>query len=211
MFTEEAKNVKEDVLLNGSACDPRFEDIIGMNRLHDIQYVYGERQLRARVSSLAAPGLLIDSDGAIMISDWVEETYLCAVLYSTPSLYYIKRFHDDVSFSDEKMKSLGMLLSLSAKKPFGSIFYESYGNWRLESQGKVMGRTIDGKTLILFDGKGKAYIFTWQKGRQAIPLYGRKIENMKPEQERVTFEGDCICAEWEPGMVYVFDVNEISK
>jgi hypothetical protein len=41
--------------------------------------------------------MIIDSDGAIMLSDWAEEQYLCAVLYGTPALYYVNAFHDGVA------------------------------------------------------------------------------------------------------------------
>ncbi|MBQ9921118.1 MAG: hypothetical protein IJO52_02950, partial [Clostridia bacterium] len=65
IFNREAKKVKPDVLLNGSTCDPRIQKYCHMNRLHDIQKVYEERELRARVSTMACPDMLVDSGGAI--------------------------------------------------------------------------------------------------------------------------------------------------
>ena len=50
-FQRAAEKVKPDVCLDGSGCDPRFENIMAMNRLHDIQNVYEERELRAEASA----------------------------------------------------------------------------------------------------------------------------------------------------------------
>lgn len=170
LFNAAAKEVKPDVLLNGSTCDPRFENVVHMNRLHDIQKVYKERDQRAKISSLACPDMLIDSDGAIMIGEWVEETYIKAVLYSTPSLYYIDMFHDRVRFSDEKMKQLGDLLQLSAKKLSGVPKQLENGDWELCLDGKVVGRTYGGHTVLLLGKDGKYYLFSW-KEEIAIPVF----------------------------------------
>lgn len=123
LLHDAAVKIKPDVLLDASTCDPRFEDIVSMNRLHDIQKVLEEREMRAMISSLACPDLTIDSDGAIMISPWVKSAYISAVLYATPALYYIKEFHDSVTLPDEEMLALGRLLRLSEKKQQGEARY----------------------------------------------------------------------------------------
>ena len=200
IFNEEAKKVKADVLLNGSVCDPRFESILHMNRLHDIQNVFEERELRARASVLAAPNILVDSDGAIMLSDWVEETYLNAVVYSTPSLYYIRKFHDGRSLSAEKMKSLGRLLALSGRKPWGTVEFQSPGNWRLSCGGRIAAATFDGHTLLLQDKNGRQlHLFSWRSGVQSLPLFG-----MHPETLPAGFitENDTLTANLCAGEVY---------
>ena len=173
LFADAARKVKPDVLINASTCDPRFEDIISMNRLHDIQKVYTEREIRARISALACPTLLIDSDGAIMISDWVKETYISAVLYSTPSLYYVNVFHDSISLSDEDMLSLGTLLRLSEKKQAGTPKFISEGNWRLMRGDETLGASFDGDTVLIFSDDGFAYLFTWREGEHEIPFFGK--------------------------------------
>ena len=208
LFGIEAAKVKKDVLLNSSVCDPRFEDIVPMNRLHDIHYFWWERELRARISALAAPGIIIDSDGAIMTSDWFEQSYIDAVLYGTPSLYYIRKFHDGVSISDEKMKALGRLLSLSSRKTNGTPIFYSYGNWQLINNQKVMGETIDGKTIILFDGKGYGYLFTWKEGAQQIQLHGREVIKIEPPITQYRVENDAITGNWKAGIVYSLTLKE---
>ena len=191
--------MKPDVLINTSVCDPRFENFASANRLHDIQKVYSEREIRARVSSLACPNLLIDSDGAIMISDWVKETYISAVVYSSPSVYYTDRFHNSVSWSDEEMNSLGALVSLAAKKPNGVPMFISEGNWWLKSGDEVGAACFDSETVIVFSEDGYAYLFSWKEGTLSIPFFGRKSANLP---EEFSLEDDMLTAVVEAGKVY---------
>ena len=203
LFAKAARAVKPDVLINASACDPRFEDHVSMNRLHDIQKVYSEREIRARISSLACPDLLIDSDGAIMISDWVFATYVSAVVYSAPSLYYIDRFHDSVSFTDEQMNALGSLLSLAGKKPYGRPEFISLGNWRSITDGRVYAASFDGKCVEVFSTDAKAYIFSTEGGTLEIPFFDRKLAR---EYSFAKIDGDNIVLNIEPMKVYELDV-----
>ena len=200
LFGEAARKVKPDVLLNGSACDPRFERVVSMNRLHDIQYVTEEREMRARISALACPDMPIDSDGAIMVSDWVEETYIKAVVYATPSLYYIRQFHDAVRFSEEKMRALGALLALAAKKPTGRPSYED-GNWLWSDNGRVYAATVGGsQAVVVYDGQGSGYAFSWRDGVYDIPLFGRKTApDAEADSAALTLTG---------GNVLRFDVTD---
>lgn len=204
LFAKAARAVKPDVLINASACDPRFEDHVSMNRLHDIQKVYSEREIRARISSLACPDLLIDSDGAIMISDWVFATYVSAVVYSAPSLYYIDRFHDSVSFSDEEMNALGALLSMASKKPYGSPEFISLGNWRSITDGEVYAASFNSKIALVFSTDGVAYLFSTDGGRVEIPFFNRTLAE---EYENARVEGGNLIAQIEPKKVYQFKVK----
>ncbi len=198
-FLYQARLVKKDVLLNGSACDPRFEEVVCMNRLHDIQLYYPEREDRARISALAAPGTIIDSDGAVMHSHWVKKTYINAVVYSTPALYYIKEFHDRVSLSDEEMTSLGKLLSLSSKKPCGEVEYVDYGNWRIVNNEKIMAESIDNNRVIMFADNSKMYLFTWEDGENVFPMYGREL---KDADDKFVIKDGMLYATLKAGEVY---------
>ena len=209
IFQEEAAKVKGDVLLNGSFCDPRFEDTIPMNRLHDIQNVFEERELRARASVLASPCTIVDSDGAIMLSTWVEETYLNAVLYSTPSLYYVKKFHDGIAFSGEKMKALGALLSLSSRKMWGEPVFAGAGEWLLMRDGRTVGASFGGQTLLLLDKDGsRLYVFSWKSGRKTLPLFG-----MQPVQlpDGFTVSNGEITADLAGGEVYEIPLTALGE
>lgn len=206
MFDKAARKVKPDVLLNGSACDPRFDAVLHMNRLHDIQRVYEERELRARASVLAAPGMIVDSDGAIMLSDWVEDTYINAVMYSTPALYYFRKFHDGRSLPDEKIQAVGRLLALSSRKPWGAVQFCSPGNWRLERNGKIVGATFDAHTLLLQDKNEKElHLFSWRNGVQTLPLF-----NMMPASlpDSFTVENGSLTGSFREGEVYTIPLKQ---
>jgi hypothetical protein len=199
LYSEAARSVKPDVLINTSVCDPRFEGFASANRLHDIQKVYSEREIRARVSSLACPNLLIDSDGAIMISDWVKETYIPAVVYSSPSVYYIDRFHNSVSWSDGEMNALGSLVALAAKKPDGVPVFISEGNWWLKSGDEVGAACFDSETVVVFSPDGYAYLFSWKTGELSIPFFKRNAESLP---DGFSLDADMLTAFVEAGKVY---------
>lgn len=198
MFNRIARKIKPDVLLNGSTCDPRFEEVLFMNRLHDT-HVYEERELRARTSVLAAPGIIVDSDGCVMLSTWVKETYLNAVMYSTPALYYVEQFKDGLGLPDEDMLALGRLLQLSERKPWGTV--ETDGNdWRLVRDGKVVGATFGGDTLMLRDREEPVlHLFSWQTGEQMLPLFG--MQSKQAENGMLTWN-------FEAGIHYQIPLSE---
>ena len=158
--------------------------------------------MRARISTLAAPNMIVDSDGAIMLSHWVEETYLTAVLYSTPSLYYIKQFHDGIAWSDEKMKALGNLLSLSGKKQWGVPRLVQPGQWVLyDEKEEVVGATFEARRIILFGEGNQGYLFSWDDKEQEFPLFGKKILSADPA---LTIEKDHLKGTIQSGKVYLF-------
>lgn len=198
-FRKTAVKVKSDVLLNGSGCDPRFENVMAMNRLHDIQNVYEERELRARASALACPNLLIDSDGAIMLTDWVKETYIKATVYSTPSLYYVNKFHDGIRLPDDEMLALKDLLALSSKKTDGTPFYNENGDWELiDGDGNITAHTFGGDSLYVYDGKGELSVFSWNDGKLSIPMKGYEFVNMP---ENCSYDGEKLNIELVAGKV----------
>lgn len=201
-FQKAAEKVKPDVLLNGSGCDPRFENVMAMNRLHDIQNVYEERELRARVSALACPHLLIDSDGAIMLTDWVKETYIKAVVYSTPSLYYVNKFHDGIRLSDSEMRSLCALLSLSSQKTDGTPFYNEDGDWIItDKSGKITAHTFGGDSAFVYDGKETFNFFSWSGGEISVPVYDYAFSSL-PENCRI--QNGFLHINAVPGKLYQF-------
>ena len=206
-FQKAAVKVKSDVLLNGSGCDPRFENVMAMNRLHDIQNVYEERELRARASALACPNLLIDSDGAIMLTDWVKETYIKAAIYSTPSLYYVNKFHDGIRLPDDEMIALKELLSLSSKKTDGVPFYNEDGDWELiDENGNITAHTFGGDSVYVYDGKGELSVFSWNGGKLSIPLKGYRFLNLPKES---SYDGENLNIELVAGKVYKLSVERV--
>lgn len=206
MFDRAARKVKEDVFLDGSSCDPRIDAVLHINRLHDIQQVYEERELRARASCLAAPGMIMDSDGAIMLSTWVKETYLAATLYSTPSLYYVKKFHDGLSLPIKEMKALGRLLSLSSRKIYGVVSFISPGNWRLLNGNRIVGATFNGESLVICDTDQKhLHVFTWKDGKAEIPLLDM-LPSTAVLPEGLSVTDGVLCGNFTAGTVLTLEI-----
>ena len=206
-FQKAAQKIKPDVCLNGSGCDPRFENVMAMNRLHDIQNVYEERELRARASALACPNLLIDSDGAIMLTDWVKETYIKATVYSTPSLYYVNKFHDGIRLPDDEMIALKELLALSSKKTDGTPLYNENGDWELtDENGRVTAHTFGGDSLFVYDGKEEFSVFSWNGGKLSISVKGYSFIELP---EGCSYDGEVLSIETEAGKVIVLKTERV--
>jgi len=209
MFRDAAKSVREEVLINCSVTDPRFEHLIDLNRLHDTHAGCIEKEMRARVSTLACPELLIDSDGALMLTDWAKRHYICAAIYSIPSNYYTLRYHDR-PMDERDLPGMGTLLQMAKLRPDGRALMESFGNWRLEGEsGDVRGRSLDGHTLVFYpwEKSEKGYLFTWQNETVIIPLQGRKFGKLEPAAEgyQVDYARDQVIIRLKPGVLYSFE------
>ena len=183
LFTKKAKEIKPDVLINTTTVSPFFEDYIHICRLGD-QSVREEREERARICSLTTPNMLLDSD-SVLDSELIKEDYLAATIYSVPYLYNVRGFLYGDNPSDETMHSLGALLSLCAKKPWGRPVFKSHGNWEWETNGKITAACFDHHTIMVFSEEGICYVFSWKDGEQTLPLYGWTLED-NPEATQIT-------------------------
>lgn len=208
-FYKAAKAAKADALVNCSVTEPRFEHLIDQNRMHDTHAGNIEKELRARLATSACPDLLIDSDGALMLTDWAKQHYICAAIYSIPSNYYTLTYHDR-PLDERDYKPMGNLLQLPVNKPDGHGVFESVGNWKLvDNNGNINGRCINGNTVVYYpwEKNEKGYIFTWQNETVIIPLYGRKFGklNIPVEGYQVDYARDQVIIRLQPGVVYTFE------
>lgn len=225
MFHEEAKKVKPDVILDATVGDPRFEDFIDINRMHDTHCGTIEKEIRAKLSLLGCPDLPIDSDGCLMLTSWLKTHYVSAAIYSVPSMYYIKKFHDFVTSEDgeykykhgpkselsvEEKHQLGILLSMAKYRPDGVPTLDSFGNWILKDGDKVNAISQKGETVVYYptDKNDTGYIFTWQDETIILPLYGRKFSSLEPSCDckniLVDYARDRVILHLEPGKLYTF-------
>lgn len=226
MFSEEARKVKPDVLIDCTVGDPRFEHAIDFNRLHDTHCGTIEKDIRAYIASLACPNLPIDSDGALMYVDWIKAHYISSAIYGVPSLYYIKDFHDVASvgaehgfgrtgreakrLSSTQKKQLANLLQMTKLRPDGKAEMTSFGNWILKDNDKVNAMCQRGETVVYYptEANDTGYIFTWQSEVICIPLYGRKISALAGSKPcrflMADYARDIAYLEIEPGEVYSF-------
>ncbi len=208
-FYKAAKSVKADALVNCSVTEPRFEHLIDQNRMHDTHAGTIEKEYRARLATNACPDLLIDSDGALMLTDWAKHHYISAAIFSIPSNYYTLTYHDR-PLDDRDYKPLGNLLQFTVNKPDGHPVFESIGNWKLvDDHGNINGRSINGNTVVYYpwEQNEKGYIFTWQNETVIIPLYGRKFGklNIPVEGYQVDYARDQVLIRLEPGVIYTFE------
>ncbi|MFH1615561.1 MAG: hypothetical protein ABIG61_10825 [Planctomycetota bacterium] len=201
-FSEIARGIKRDVCINFSAADVRFSEFISMNRLHDVHASLEEKLRRARISAAASPNTIIDSDGAVMFSHWLEEHYLLAALFGTCSLYYSRVLHDNVAITEEEWKILRALFELSAKKPWGRPVALSYKNWQLVSNGKAVGQTLNGQLIMIFTKPNEASLLSIVSNRRRVPTLGRQIGSILPEPESLKITRNYVTARWQRGVIY---------
>ena len=225
MFHEEAKRVKPDVILDATVGDPRFEKFIDFNRMHDTHCGTIEKEIRANLSLLACPDLPIDSDGALMFTSWLKTHYISAAMYSIPSMYYMKKFHDFAATEDgeykykhsiksemlpEEKQQLGVLLSMVKYRPDGVPTLDTFGNWLIKDGDKVNGISQKGETVVYYptDKNDTGYIFTWQDETIILPLHGRKFSGLEPAGDckniLVDYARDRVILHLEPGKLYTF-------
>jgi len=225
MFHEEAKKVKPDVIIDATVGDPRFEEFIDFNRMHDTHCGTIEKEVRANLSLLACPGLPIDSDGALMFTSWLKTHYTSAAMYSIPSMYYMKKFHDYATdengnykyknnikseFTVEEKHQMGILLSMVKYRPDGVPTLDTFGNWLIKDGDKINGISQKGETVVYYptDKNDTGYIFTWQDETIILPLHGRKFSQLEPKEDckniLVDYARDRVILHLEPGKLYTF-------
>jgi hypothetical protein len=209
LFSRSAKNVKPDVCLNYSACDPRVGHLFDINRLHDTKVTYQEPERRARISSLANPNLLIDSDGAVMFAEWFVPTYIAAAIYSTPCLYYADRLNDGLRMSDKDMKTLGLLFKMCSRRYWGKPEFVDYGAWRLrDAQECIIGESYQGKLCWLKTGPNTLNLLCFEDQIFEIDLYHQHAKRITPEPKQMSIKGSKITAIWQGGVTYEIKVNK---
>ncbi len=228
IFYEEAKRVKPDVIIDSSSVDPRFEHTLDLNRLHDSHIGNIEKDIRAKISTLACPDLLIDSDGALMLNRWLKTNYINAALYGIPFNYYTKQYHDAIVHDEpnwsaiegvpaerqlllkEEKEKLANLFNMSKFRPDGHASVDEFGNWTLTDNGVVTAATQKGDTIVYYptDKCDTGYIYTFRDEPVEIPLYGRKIADITPAPEEgrlvIDYARDKVFVKLKVGVVHSF-------
>lgn len=229
MFYEEAKRVNPDIIIDATVGDPRFEKFVDYNRMHDTHSGNIEKDLRVRVSSLACPDLLIDSDGALMFKAWLKPHYIDAAVYGIPANYYTQMYQDhrmrpedfktvgkrtpketERIYPYEKVQ-LGRLFEMTNYRPDGKPVYTGRG-WKLMDGDTVNAESRDGATVVFYptNQNPKGYIFTFKDEAIEIPLYGRffgKLSGGEILNENIQkdYARGRVLVHLEPGVVYTFE------
>lgn len=228
MFYEEAKRVNPDVIIDATVGDPRFERFVDYNRMHDTHSGNIEKDLRVRISSLACPGLLIDSDGALMFKAWLKPHYIDAAVYGIPANYYTQMYQDyrmkperfenvkkripdphEQLCSAEK-RQLGQLFEMTKYRPDGEPRYTGRG-WALYENGVINAESFFGNTVVYYptDKNPNGYVFTFRDEVIEIPLYGRRFSGLSGGDIpggniQIDYARDRVLVHLEPGTVYTF-------
>ncbi len=228
MFYEEAKRVKPDVIIDSSSVDPRFEHTLDFNRLHDSHVGNLEKDIRAKICTLACPELLIDSDGALMLNRWLKTNYLNAAIYGIPFNYYTKQYHDAIIdehpnwkaiegvpperqlLLPEEKRKLGNLFKMVKHRPDGRAEMDGHGNWYLKDGDTVTAYTKHGETVVYYPTENcdTGYIYTFLDETIELPLFGRKISEITPaptdDRLIVDYARDRAFLKLNVGEVYTF-------
>lgn len=231
MFSEEARRIKPDVIIDSTTGDPRFAGFLTHNRLHDTHAGVIEKEIRAKILALGCPQLLIDTDGALMYTHWMRNHYISAAIYAIPALYYVDKMHDfrgqegyllytadeaqQKALLQKEKRWFGTLISMVKHRPDGYPVMDSYGNWRLLSEnGETNAVSLRGDTVIYYPyGEKKiGYLFTLRDEAQILPLYGHKFSALSPETVfdhlAVDYARDQVVVRLKPGVLYTFRAED---
>ncbi len=229
MFCEEAKRVKGDVIIDATVGDPRFEKYVDFNRMHDTHSGNLEKDLRVRISTLACPELLVDSDGALMFKAWLKAHYIDALVYGIPANYYTNKYQD-YTMSPEDYDTLCAArepeehekLSLAEKKQLARLFemvkfrpagapVKTQRGWQLRVGDSVTAESFDGMSIVYYPTEklDTGYIFTFRDEVIELPLYGRKFSALSGgklinDNIQTDYARDRVLLHIEPGKVYTF-------
>lgn len=223
MFRRAAKAVKPDVMLNATLNDPRFEHLIDASRLHDTHSGEEEKERRARMMALACPTLPIDTDGALMLPNWLRRNHVMAAIGGLHAIYYTYAIGNPKNLLPEHEKrAIGTLASMTVHRPSGTPITDGKGNWQLiDADGRIVADAIRGETVIYYptEAGGVGRIFSFLDELVTIPLHGRKFSALSPAPERefceVDYARDCVRVYLRAGTVYTFkdedDGNSIDR
>ena len=211
IWYKEAKRIKKDCLFTFSGPDPHFALVQDMTRINDAGRDPLQRQLRARVSALASPNLLIDGDGADMFVSLADYHHIVSSAYGTPALYNLNRFSDG-PITDDMHRMAVQIFRLAAMKKPGHPVFESYGNWQYVRAGKVIAESFEnGTALLVRPDEGRALVLSTKLQNLIVPLEG--VVPLTVETEggiQVRFDRSpegVVIPGAEPGTIYVVHVR----
>ena len=145
----QAKAIKPDALLIGSAQAPQFEDVQDMVCINEDWDNRLRREKRARIISQALPEKLILGDAADMSSSIASYHYVTSSIYAVPCIEYTTQFHDGPVL-DEDRELLRKLIKQHSVKGWGKPVFVDYGWWQWKSDNKLIAESIAKGTAVLY-------------------------------------------------------------
>ena len=201
--------------------------------MHDTHSGNLEKILRVKVSSLACPKLIIDSDGAHMFKSWLIPHYIDSVIYGIPANYYTGKYQDYrmragecktdgdkaimdeyVDMTEKEKRQVGNLFSMIKHRPRGEVIYNGNG-FTLTDGERINGISIGGHTAVYYPTveNPKGYIITFLDEACVIPLFDRKFGRLDGElingNIQVDYARDRVILHLKKGEIYTFeDIDE---
>jgi hypothetical protein len=207
----EAKKIKKECLITFSGPDPHFALVQDMTRLNDGNRDPLQRPMRARVSALASPNLLIDGDGADMFVSLADYHHVVSSAYGVPTLLNLTRFSDG-PITEDMHGVTGNILRLAAMKKAGHAVFKTFGNWQYERAGKVIAESFqDGTAFVVRPDEGRALVISTEHQDLTVPL--QSVFPLTVETERgsnVRFDrrpGGLFIPDAQRGKIYVVHVR----
>ncbi len=203
-------------MVNATLCDPRFEHLIDVSRLHDTHSGEGEKEMRARIMTLACPDLPVDMDGALMFPAWQRRNFTTAAVCGIPANYYtLACGRADLALPASEKKMLGALMSMTVERPAGTPVTNGRGDWQLTEGGRVNAESVKGETVIYYPvtSGGVGRIFSFLDEVVTLPLHGRKFSALTPAPNRdfllVDYARDEVTLYLQAGVIYTFrDIDD---
>jgi len=190
VWYNEAKNIKPECLITFSGPDPHFSAVQDMNRLNDGDGTHSTTwwQNRARISTLAAPNLLIDGDGCDMYYDLIFPHLVTSSVYGVPSLYFSSAFSDGTPIADWVLEIVGKVFSISAMRPPGKSTFLSLGRWQMHDGDMLIAESMqNSSSLIVYPDSSSGYAITVVNQNLIIPIHGRVVIEVLADSQNVNF------------------------
>jgi hypothetical protein len=204
--------------------------------MHDTHSGNLEKRLRVKASALACPDLVIDSDGALMYSQWVKGHYIDAAIYGIPANYYTRKYQDartipgDLSdgakllaptiykeMPKEVKRQLGNLFSMVKHRPCGTVTEWDKG-FMLKAGDRVNGVSIGEHTVVFYptEENESGYIFSFLEEAVEIPLFGRKFGDfcgkLMNSNIQIDYARGRVILHMKPGEVCTFrDIDDVTS
>jgi hypothetical protein len=148
-FYRQAKAIKPEAFILGSAANPLFQDVqdaVGINEDWDDKL---RREKRALIIANALPGTLIISDAAEMFTRLAPYHYITGSIYGIPTIEYLTQFHDQ-PIQPEMVTLVQKILTLYAQKGVGQPIFQDYGWWQWKNGNNLIAESIAKGTALLF-------------------------------------------------------------
>ncbi|MCI0512585.1 hypothetical protein L0128_05180 [candidate division KSB1 bacterium] len=188
-FYQQAKAIKPDAFILGSAANPHFQklqDALSLNEDWDDKW---RREKRALIITKALPGALIVGDAAEMFTRLAPYHYITSAIYGLPMIEYLTQFHDQ-PIPPEMVTLVQKMLQLYGQKGAGQPVFQDYGWWQWKNGNNLVAESIaKGTALLFYQGNSSGTLLSTLDQDVPFLLEKSRLIGASDEQgQRVEFE-----------------------